>query len=84
MYELAQEADKSLTDIVLSFVEDGRTWFGLDEQLVQTFIRKDAEALKLTQRDYISYLLTQRCMAIKEHGVGWEKGELKVALARRR
>jgi hypothetical protein len=23
-------------------------------------------------------------MAIKEHGVGWEKGELKVALARRR
>ena len=65
MYDLAQKTDRTLTDIVNIVVDDCRTWFGLDEQLVRALIQRDADALKLNQRDYISYLLTERCAAVK-------------------
>jgi len=83
MYELAQETDKSLTDLVLGFLDDAHTWWGLSEELAAD-LRKDADRLNLSQRDYILYLLTERCAALREHGTGWEKDKLAVLLSKRR
>jgi hypothetical protein len=83
MYELSLRTEKSLTDLVVGFLDDARTWWGLGEAIAET-LRQDAEKLNLSQRDYIFYLLSERYEAVRKNGVGWEKDKPRVALCARR
>jgi hypothetical protein len=82
LYSHAQACNASLTQIVLGFLVDLRTWFGLRED-VQALVVQDMECLKLSQRDYLRLLLLERIAEIKARGPGWEKDDLNVALAHR-
>jgi hypothetical protein len=83
MYDLAEKGDKSLTELVIGFVDDARTWWGLSEA-VGNELRADAKALGLEQRDYVLYLLTNRFLVTKQKGIGFDKDAPEVLLSRRR
>jgi len=83
LFDRAQGENCSLTDLVVGFVEDARTWWEHGQEVADA-LSEDAEKLGLSQRDYVFYLLAERYQAVRERGAGWEKDRPAVLLAQRR
>ena len=83
LFERAAAEGHALTEVVVAFIEDARTWWDVAAEMA-TALREDSEQLNLSQRDYVHYLLERRYEAIRKHGAGWEKDEPAVLLAKRR
>ncbi len=75
LYDLSTETGKSLTDLVLGYVEDARTFWGLVGP-VQEALTEDAKKLGLSQRDYVRYLALCRYRLIKTKGIAFDKDDL--------
>jgi hypothetical protein len=83
LFDRSEEVGQSLTDLVVGFIIDARTWWDVAAE-VAAALRDDAKQLDLSQRDYVHYLLERRYEAIRKHGAGWEKNDPAVLLAKRR
>lgn len=83
LFDHAENSESALTDVVVRFIDDARTWWDSAPEVADALAR-DASELGLSQRDYVHYLLERRFEAIAKHGAGWEKGDPTVLLAQRR
>jgi hypothetical protein len=78
----SEETEKSSTEILASFLDDLRLWFGLGEAAAEA-LSAEAKARGLSQRDYILELLVERDASVRKHGANFEKGEPSVLQAKR-
>ena len=83
LYEMSKKTDNTLTDSVVTVLNDMRTWWGLGEPVVEK-LKKDAAALGLSETDYLRYLLTSRFRFVNENGAGFDKNDPDVLLSQRR
>lgn len=60
-----------LTALVLRILHGYLTYFSLPEAAIAQ-LEADREALKMDRTQYLSHLLYHRCMAIREHGAGFD------------
>jgi hypothetical protein len=82
MFQLSRETDKSLTELVVGLLDDARTWWGMGGVGAES-LKRDAEALSLSQRDYVYYLLTGRYRQVKQMGPGFDKDSEDAVLSQR-
>lgn len=74
VHTLGREATQrglDLTALVLRILHGYLTYFALPEAAIAQ-LEADREALKMDRNQYLSHLLYHRCMAIREHGVGFD------------